>query len=176
MTASDSTAPDYDRVLPFTTLWESYTGADCSTIAVLFSQAADLLEARGYSSYSRDEDPAAQGLTVFEALREVARANAESEAHRLFGEAASRKMIDQDTASLAEELERRLAGVLLVTGQITWTHRNGSADDLWTWTREPHFGIRGRTRYRGAEHVTRLLRAAAVMTMAAVTAPVTQPR
>jgi hypothetical protein len=158
-----STDASQDRIAPFITLWESYTGADCSTIAALFTLAAELLEREGYDCYSKTEDATVTGLTIREALERVSNDEARAEAAR-HGAQDNADMIERDTETLADDLERRLAGVLLVTGQHVYTDR-GLSDVVWTWSRAIIWRGKHAT-YRGPQHVTRLLRAAAAMTLA----------
>lgn len=152
-----------NRTAPFATLWNSYTGADCATIAALFTLTAELLEREGYDSYSKTEDPAVTGLTIREALERVAADEARAEAAR-HGCQDKAEMIERDTATLADDLEQRLAGVLIVTGQQVYTDQ-GLANVVWTWSRAIIWRGKHAT-YRGQEHATRLLRAAAAMTLA----------
>lgn len=162
MPALDSTGAD--RIAKFRTLWDSYTGEDCSTVAVLFNLAAQLLEREGYDRYSKDEDDTSAGLTIFEALERVARDHLGTMAQRGLYPHVGLSRIDRDTETLRDELEHRLEGVLMVTGQITSAPRCGT---LWSWTRDAlHTGPRASAEYRGKDHVVRLLKLAAVMTMA----------
>lgn len=152
-----------DRTAPFVTLWNSYTGAECATIAALFTAAAELIEREGYSCYSKAEDESATGITIREALERAAEAEARAEAARL-GFQANAEMIARDAETLADDLERRLGGVLLVTGQEVYS-MNGITDAVFTWSRAIIW--KGRTAtYRGQEHAVRLLRAASAMTLA----------
>jgi hypothetical protein len=163
MPALDSSGAD--RIAKFTTLWESYTGQDCSEIAVLFNQAAELLELEGYDRYSRTEDQTSNGLTIFEALTWVAREHLTAAAHRSLYPHVGIQNLADDSKSLTEELETRLVGVLMVTG-----HHGPSSihrDVLWSWTHDAlHTGPRGTAEYRGKGHAVRLLRLAAIATMA----------
>lgn len=154
-----------DRIAPFRTLWNSYNGKDCSTIAVLFKQAHELLRAEGYDRYSKTEDETSTGLTIFEVLERVARDEATADLARTsaLSGAQLEAQIERDTNALADELATRLAGVLLVTGQHTWSERDAT-ERVFSWTREAIGGPR--YTYRGIEHAARLLELASVMTMA----------
>jgi len=166
MPALDSTGAD--RIAPFGTLWDSYTGADSTMVAALFTMAADILEREGYDRYSKEDDETSSGLTIFEVLKRVASDQARADAAR-FGIRGDSKHIDRAAESLADELAARLGGVLLVTGAARDVHRNGLDETLWHWTRES-IGYR-RASYRGKEHAVRLLKVAAAMTMAVEAAP-----
>ena len=158
------TSTSTGRTAPFTTLWNSYTGAEAATIAGLFGAAAELLQAEGYDCYSKTEDPSSAGLTLRESLERVAETEARAEALRVFGPEADPEMIARDAETLADDLERRLAGVLIVTGQHVYTD-NGLSDVVFTWSRGIVWQGRKAT-YRGQEHAVRLLRAASAMTLA----------
>lgn len=158
-----SSSTGQDRTAPFITLWNSYTGAEAATIAALFSGAAELLEREGYDCYSKTEDPSSAGLTIREALERVAEAEAAAEALR-HGMQDNAEMIERDAETLADDLERRLAGVLIVTGQHVYTD-NGLSDVVFSWARAIVWQGRKAT-YRGPEHAIRLLKAAAAMTLA----------
>lgn len=157
------TSTSQDRTAPFNTLWNSYTGAECATIAALFSATAEILEAQGYDCYSKTEDPSSAGLTIREALELAAGTEACAEAIR-HGMHDNAEMITKDAETLADDLERRLAGVLIVTGQHVYTD-NGLSDVVFTWTRAIIWQGKKAT-YRGQDHAVRLLRAAAAMTLA----------
>ena len=161
--------PAADRIAPFTTLWDSYTGETPANIAMLFGRAADQIEQEGYDRYSKTEDESSTGITLFEALEQVAREHVTLSAPIYTASSVflSPEMVKADTASLKDELERRLVGVLFLTGQAyAVTPHSATTEVLWGWTRDAATWHKVGARYRGQAHIVALLRLAAAMTAA----------
>jgi hypothetical protein len=156
-----------DRIKPPSNLWESYTGEDAEVIGVLFNRAAELLQREGYDRYSKTEDETSVGRTIFEALTYVATEHVTTSAARYVNSAAflAPDMVKRDVEALTEEMELRLDGVLLVTGQAQSLPMSGLDSLLWAWTRDVAHWRGHHAQYRGQADVIRLLKLAAVMTM-----------
>lgn len=133
-------------------LWKTYFQIEAADTAAIFVNAAALIEHNGHNGYGAD-DPG-PGISVQEALESSARTHVTAQ---YLGNVPPVSAV----AELVDELLTRLAGVLLMTGQITGIRDNtldrvhGWENDAVIWGLHPE--------YRNGADVPRMLRAAANM-------------